>query len=874
MNQQTNEVRVTFNPKIDAPSVCAYYPLHDVLQSFKTGITPDGTDYKAIIEKTSSGNTAEKNNLPVVIFGGEFSHRKASACIKYSGIIVIDFDHLSDEEMAILRDFLSKDPYVMAFWKSPSAKGIKALVKVPRGLIENHKRYFAAIRNYLESKTGVIIDRSGSDVSRACYACYDPNIYYRPDSQLWEELAEEEEFIAKTTTEYNAPSPALIVTSDSEKFEWALKKAQQNLKWGTGRNNSLHILAVYGNMVGLPEHHVINYAETNFLAKDFTKGEIVDTVTQTYYRYSASNNTVVLKDRAAYETIRQWRKNDKMNNDQIIDNYFGHICRDRNDPKYKKEARELEEKITKAIEEIDSERTDGFLFFWGLKENEKTGKVTLTLDYNNFRHWLRHNGFFRYKMNEGSDEIMILCDDTKVVKQIKPKEILPYMTKAVDALPPVADSVPREQLYNFTLHNSKQMLDELRLQQTERYTPQIYRDDKDSCYFIFRNQIYIVTREEIRALDFTERRKYVWDNNILPYNVFDSPLKNKPIQDFFKMGREFEFGEWLFLLCKQNENEPAEVTESRVLELCSIIGYNLHTYKDPANPRATIFTEFQKDTRPHGGTGKSLIVTALSKLRKTAAEDGKNFSLDSSFAFQQVDLSTQLVWIDDLNKNFPFERLFPAISNGLIVEKKHQSKITLSYTESPKFIFTTNYSLKGSSDSFTRRQYIFELSQYFKETYISPYHKYGKRFFDDWNVNDFNTFFMFMMKCAQYYLDNGVQNNVSDEYKLQQLIDTLGGQDIYDVIREHIPFNKFVNKQDFYDKVIIPKLGKYTPKPTTVTKWVQEYAYFYGARYEANAIQRHPERGNPERGHYLTKIDCDTPIEPETELTPEEKLGF
>jgi len=874
MNQQTNEIRVTFNPKIDSPSICNYYELPDVLQSFKTGVTPDGVDYKDIIAKTSRGDTAEKNNLPVVIFGGEFNHRKASACLRYSGMVIIDFDHLSDSDMVTLGDFLTKDPFILAFWRSPSAKGIKALVKVPRGLVENHKRYFAAIRNYLETKTGVIIDRSGSDVSRACYACYDPQIHYRPDSQIWEELIEEDEFVSKTTTEYNAPSPSLIVTSDREKFEWALKKAQQNLKWGTGRNNSIQILAVYANMIGLDGNHVINYGETNFQATDFTKREIIDTVTGTYYRYKGSNNTVVLKDREAYDVIRKWRKTDGLSNEEIIENYFGHVCQERNDPKHKKESKELEDKIARAIEEIDAERTDGFLYFWGLKENEKTGKITLNLDYNKFRHWLRHNGFFRYKINEGSDEIMILCDDTKVIKQVKAKEILPYMTKAVDALPPIADSVPREQLYNFTLHNSKSMLDELRLQQTERYTPQIYRDDKDSCYFIFRNQIYLVTSGEIRALDFTERRKYVWDNNILPYNVFDSPLKDKPLQDFFKMGKEFEFGEWLFLLCKQTEDEPADQTELRVLELCSIIGYNLHTYKDPANPRATIFTEYQKDTRPHGGTGKSLIVTALSKLRKTAAEDGKNFSLDSSFAFQQVDISTQVVWIDDLNKNFPFERLFPAISNGLIVEKKHQSKITLSYSESPKFIFTTNYSLKGNSDSFTRRQYIFELSQYFKETYISPYHKYGKRFFDDWNVNDFNTFFMFMMKCAQYYLDNGIQNFISDDYKLQQLIDTLGGQDVYDVIKDNIPFNKFINKNDFYEDIVLKKLHKFAPKPTTVTKWVQEYAYFYGASYDSNAIQRHPERGKPERGHLLIKIEDDKKPEQNNEMTIDERLGF
>ena len=853
MNQQTNEVRVTFNPKIDAPSVCAYYPLHDVLQSFKTGVTPDGVDYKDIIKDTSAGLVARKNELPVVVFGGEFNRRGVAGCLRYSGLVIIDFDHLDADNMQSLRDFLTKDPFILACWKSPSAKGIKALVKVPRGLVDNHGRYFAAIVEYLEAKTGIIVDRSGKDVSRACFACYDPDIHYRPDSQVWEELKEEEEFISKTTTEYNAPSPTLYITGESEKFEWALKKAKNNLKWGQGRNNSLFILACYANMVGVSDRSVISYAEGAWLANDFTKSEIIQTVSGVYQRHAASHNSVVLKDRSTYDLIRSWRKNDKLSNEEIIDQYFGHICQDRHDKAHRKEAREVEEKITKAIEEIDAERTDGFLLFWGIKENERSGKVTAYIDYNRFREWLRYNGFFRYKPNEGSDEIMILADGTKVIKQVRAKEILPYMAKAIDALPPVADSLPRESLYNFTIQHSRSMLDEMRLQLTEPYNPPIYRDDKDSCFFVFRNQIYQVTKDGMRALDFTERKKYVWETNILPYNIFHSALMDKPLEAFFEMGPDFEFGEWLYLLCRREEDEPAEVTKERALELCSIIGYNLHTYKDPANPRATILTEDQKDTRPHGGTGKSLIVTALSKLRKSAAEDGKNFSLDSSFAFQQVDISTQIVWIDDLNKGFPFERLFSAISNGLTVEKKHQSKITLSYSESPKFIFTTNYSLKGSSDSFRRRQYIFELSQYFKENFGSPYEKYGKRFFDDWSVNDYNTFFIFMMKCAEYYLNYGVKNVISDAYKFDQALHAIGGEDMYDLIKDNIPFNTNINKKDFYNNVVIPYFGKNSPRETQVTKYVQEYAYYHNAIFNKNAVQRHPERKKSERCYLLEK---------------------
>ena len=87
---------------------------------------------------------------------------------------------------------------------------------------------------------------------------------------------------------------------------------------------------------------------------------------------------------------------------------------------------------------------------------------------------------------------------------------------------------------------------------------------------------------------------------------------------------------------------------------------------------------------PDGGTGKSLLANSISKIRETAQEDGKNFDPTKSFAFQQVNADTKILFIDDLKQGFNFERVFPLISEGLQIEKKYQDRYTIPFEKSPK----------------------------------------------------------------------------------------------------------------------------------------------------------------------------------------------
>jgi len=126
-----------------------------------------------------------KNKLPGVCYNGVFEYRSLAGIKEHSGLIILDFDKFETSKAAI--DFklsLYEDAYVFATWISPSAKGVKVLVQIPKD-IDNHKEYFKALKNYFKHPNW---DDSGSDVSRFCFESYDPDLHLNLTSTIWDKI--------------------------------------------------------------------------------------------------------------------------------------------------------------------------------------------------------------------------------------------------------------------------------------------------------------------------------------------------------------------------------------------------------------------------------------------------------------------------------------------------------------------------------------------------------------------------------------------------------------------------------------------------------------------------------------------------------------
>jgi hypothetical protein len=83
--------------------------------------------------------------------------------------------------MSALKVHFSNDPYIFAFWESPSKAGIKGLMHFDFGsdfpaedVNFRHTYGFRKVYAYILTKYGIEIDTSGSDITRLCFFSHDP----------------------------------------------------------------------------------------------------------------------------------------------------------------------------------------------------------------------------------------------------------------------------------------------------------------------------------------------------------------------------------------------------------------------------------------------------------------------------------------------------------------------------------------------------------------------------------------------------------------------------------------------------------------------------------------------------------------------------
>ncbi len=131
------------------------------------------------LQDKAKSRVFKAQSFDYVTFSGTFSKRTDNDLIKHSGLITIDFDHVQDLEQ--LKQKLLKDEYfdTELLFISPSGDGLKWVISIDltRG---SHLLFFNAIAAYIKTNYNLEVDKSGKDISRACFLPYDNNIYINP----------------------------------------------------------------------------------------------------------------------------------------------------------------------------------------------------------------------------------------------------------------------------------------------------------------------------------------------------------------------------------------------------------------------------------------------------------------------------------------------------------------------------------------------------------------------------------------------------------------------------------------------------------------------------------------------------------------------
>lgn len=118
-------------------------------------------------------------NFDYVTFCGTFASRSDKAIIQESGLLCIDFDHVPNLEDLFQK--LLQDPYfdTAILFRSPSGDGLKWVIESDRSDL-TQSEYFRAVSAYITYAYGIEPDKSGKDLSRACFLPFDPSPYLNP----------------------------------------------------------------------------------------------------------------------------------------------------------------------------------------------------------------------------------------------------------------------------------------------------------------------------------------------------------------------------------------------------------------------------------------------------------------------------------------------------------------------------------------------------------------------------------------------------------------------------------------------------------------------------------------------------------------------
>ena len=141
-----------------------------------------------------------KGGLPGIVSAGvcEGGHSKQNV-VSLSRFLVIDIDDYEGDIHELIRK-LSALPWVQAAWISVSGTGAKAEVAIEVETVEEYeKQAYPIVAHYFSRVLDTPVDMHCRDLSRFCYASYDPDAFYKdeecppfPWREEWEKRQQEE----------------------------------------------------------------------------------------------------------------------------------------------------------------------------------------------------------------------------------------------------------------------------------------------------------------------------------------------------------------------------------------------------------------------------------------------------------------------------------------------------------------------------------------------------------------------------------------------------------------------------------------------------------------------------------------------------------
>lgn len=700
-----------------------------IFKSIKDTDTPFFRDVRLILDRIKNGAPATKElikkiraekrkperqklkkQLPAICFSGTFNKRTDASLLSHSGLICLDFDgYTKQKDLLEDKEHLSKDKYVFSLFISPSGNGLKVIVKIPSDA-ENHTNYFNSLEKHFNS---TYFDKTSKNLSRVCYESYDPLLFINENSSIWDTISEPE-YTEVSRTKDKATIP---ITDENKIVEILVKWWQKKFPMSEGqRNQNAFVLAMAFNDFGINKS-LAAYVLNQFATDDFTIKEITSTI-DSAYKHVANFNTKYYEDEDRIDSIKAKLRRGVSKKEIRIQLQDSNLDS------------ETIESVLNKVEKDNNSQT-----FWS-----RNDKGIIKIIHIQFKYFLEDNGFYKYCPEGGKNYVFVKVTNN-LIDHTSEKEIKDFILTHLLELDDIS-------VYNYFADNTRFFKEEF-LSMLSTIEIYFIGDTKDHSYLYYKNCAIKISKQGVAILDYMDLNGYVWKDHVIDRNFTMCDVTERC--DFKKFIGNINGGD-----------------QQRVKTMESTVGFLLHGYKNLSFCPAVILNDEVISDNPEGGTGKGLIMSALSKMKKLVVIDGKSFAFEKSFAYQLVSADTQILCFDDVRKHFDFERLFSVVTEGLTLEKKNKDAIKIPFAKSPKIAITTNYAIKGAGNSFARRKWELELHQFYNKEF-TPLDEFGKLMFGDWNDEDWCEFDNYMVGCLIDYLNTGLVKSKFVNLKIRQL---------------------------------------------------------------------------------------------------------
>ncbi|WP_299122338.1 DUF5906 domain-containing protein [uncultured Tenacibaculum sp.] len=424
-------------------------------------------------------------------------------------------------------------------------------------------------------------------------------------------------------------------------------------------------------------------------------------------------------------------------------------------------------------------------------------KTNIKISQSKLIEFLANSGFYKAKIS--NTKFLLVYEKENRVSEIEDTVVIDYVSKYLKEIGNTKIIEEFSKGVSSYINKTKLKL----LPKTELIND---RDIEKNSYFFFKNICCQVGDNKIKEIKYENFKNKIWESRVLE-NEYDSKQLTKS-----------QFEKFCYNLSGKND--------VRYLALQTNIGYLLHRNNDSKNSRALIFIDenISYDGTANGGTGKSLLLQAIGKCRELVVVDGKNLKSKSWFKNQRIKLTTDIIFYDDVNRDFSLEELYSMITTGITVDKKYKDEIYIKPENAPKIAISSNYIVKGTGgNTDTRRRCEFEVANHYNGD-NTPFDEFNCTFFDDWDIQEWSSFYYFMMNCVLKYFEHGLIIAKPINLKRNKLISLTNHEFVRFIETGIVEVEKWISKKVVLELFISEYQHYNNISSHRFTKWMKSYA--------------------------------------------------